>query len=467
MHPDFELLDIFLPLLSEKRFSILPHWRDVGQVIFNILESDGFSKFVEFSSKYGKTEDECRSVYSWSTNDRLTIKTIAFFAKQDSPQEFCSWQNDQVEGVFFSFFKRDFDIVSGTEFYVEFLRYFVWLNFIAIGKDVYSFTGVYLKRDVDCFEFSSFIYETMKEQFTSRLKSSKFLSKIREKLNKRSFIENLRRHLTAYISTNAKNNESSNKTVFKNGVLVCEQDEVLFIDGKLEDYLTVESPLMYKPDHPNKGELLQFLECTFNKTVLHEFLKICSSYLGIPDKRYVAQFVGGPASGKTTIINLIKETFGCLFGYTSQGIKNDRKKRILVSNGDCSQSDFELDYRNSSNYIIISNLFYTNNLSEKVIVIPFTNKFEFEDFEASKKLLLAESFLSLIVEYYPIYKREGIHQNESIRLISEQYFIHEDDFSDDRDDLQKMYNIYQKWISATNPDTLPLSLASFENRLLL
>ena len=88
------LCSVFLSMLSDKRCQEEHYWLDVGRALFNSYEGEdrGLQKWIEFTrnSKVFKKED-CEAKYYTFTEARLTIKTLAFYAREDNWDEYHKW----------------------------------------------------------------------------------------------------------------------------------------------------------------------------------------------------------------------------------------------------------------------------------------------------------------------------------------------------------------------------------------
>ncbi len=115
-------LESLLPLLSNERFENDSYWLDIAQVIFNILGHKGKEKFINLSIQHSRTSEDSEEMYYYthsvvngyifknrvSNNTDLTIKTLALFAKQDSPVEFERWNKEFMKDIFYRSHKVEY-----------------------------------------------------------------------------------------------------------------------------------------------------------------------------------------------------------------------------------------------------------------------------------------------------------------------------------------------------------------------
>lgn len=65
------------------------YWRDIGKALYRCSKGgeDGLQAWMSFTERQGRDPDECRILYYTPDfqNSRLTIKTLAWFAREDAP----------------------------------------------------------------------------------------------------------------------------------------------------------------------------------------------------------------------------------------------------------------------------------------------------------------------------------------------------------------------------------------------
>lgn len=88
------LSTVFLGMLSKKRADEEHFWIDVGKVLYNAFSGSerGLEKWMEFTEISDKRDpEECKKLYYNFININLTIKTLAYYAKEDSLNEYIKW----------------------------------------------------------------------------------------------------------------------------------------------------------------------------------------------------------------------------------------------------------------------------------------------------------------------------------------------------------------------------------------
>lgn len=384
------ILHELLPLLSKERVDTLPYWLDVAQVIFNILNLEGKTLFDEFSIARGKTKEECDAVYPEIANSKLTIRTIAFFARKDSPDEYSTWHVGHIN-------QSILDQSNYDETIHQVLKMYLWLDIVVVGEklDLYIFDGATLMRDHDYLQFKKIVYDSVDKLF----KGDRFYW-FRNKLDSDYYLESLTRFLVDWFKVDATLDSDLNKIACKNGVLQCINDELIFVDGKPEDYISNKIKIKFTRNSKKEAEVMEYFKSVFlSPDILHETLKILSSYLDKPNGKNTTQVVGEFNSGKTKLCKVIK----CIY-----------EDRVAINHAE------EIFYLNhsKSHYISVSNKL-RNDGERRILYIPFTRRFSIEDYFDTSKLSLS-AVLGILVDYYPIYKREGLN---SMDEIASQYII--------------------------------------------
>lgn len=110
IHDISKLLDILRP----SRALDNNHWMDIGKVLYNTMETIGktldeglklwseWSEFITVREEYAKnrsnktftlhTKNDCKALYyTFNTDNNLTIKTLAWYARQDNREKYDAW----------------------------------------------------------------------------------------------------------------------------------------------------------------------------------------------------------------------------------------------------------------------------------------------------------------------------------------------------------------------------------------
>jgi hypothetical protein len=94
-NPDLELAEnVFLPLLDSSRVENDNYWLDIGQCLYRC--SDGSKRGLDLWQKYTSQSlkrniRECIKYYHTFSSTRLTIKTLAWYARTDNYSDYSQW----------------------------------------------------------------------------------------------------------------------------------------------------------------------------------------------------------------------------------------------------------------------------------------------------------------------------------------------------------------------------------------
>lgn len=93
---NISLARIFINYLSSERANKRHYWMDVGRALYNCDrgEDRGLEMWMDFTAKRSRkfTPEDCEDIYdSLDTENYLTVKTLAWYAKEDSPEQYEKW----------------------------------------------------------------------------------------------------------------------------------------------------------------------------------------------------------------------------------------------------------------------------------------------------------------------------------------------------------------------------------------
>lgn len=89
-----DICERLLPMLSQERVENDHYWIDVGKALYNCDSGGdlGLTSWIRFTERSDvHTEEECRELYYTFKDTHITLKTIAWYAREDSPQDYNKW----------------------------------------------------------------------------------------------------------------------------------------------------------------------------------------------------------------------------------------------------------------------------------------------------------------------------------------------------------------------------------------
>lgn len=334
-----ENADRFLQMLSRDRVEAENYWLDVGRALFGVYEGEdeGLDVWIEFTETSDvHTAEECKVIYPGFYQNPLTLKTLAWYARIDSPQEYQEWHK---QWYYISLEKA----TSGLEVDVAEALYRVyWLEFACnnVGKgSIYQFkkhiwkkldSGDKLRRYISdnfivVFEkFRTEISIKIQQSTDNRYKDSaelviKKTTSLINKLKTRRFKNAvLAESLELFKIDEFDHMLDSDPNIMGlvNGVIETCSKEAVFRDGKPEDYISKSNGLIWRKDlhwkHPLVMKVISWLSKVFpNKALLDYFGKFAGSCLKGRNSDKLFFIMTGDGNNSKS---MIKKAFECTFG---------------------------------------------------------------------------------------------------------------------------------------------------------
>lgn len=337
-NPEY-LSDVFLNMLSMERVELDHYWIDVGKSLYGAFEGSerGLEKWVEFTeTSDNHTPEECRRLYLSFSDSKLSIKTLAWYAKEDSPYEYNSWHNnwvitslklassglhsDVAEAVYRSYWLQ-FACGSLKKSCLYHFKNHVWKKL----DDGYVLRKYFSKEFLTIIEkYRAFVSNEIVESQDERYKDSaeillQKLGKLINKLKTRTFKNNLLNEcLEKFYVENFERSLDSNENLMGmvNGIVETLDKKAIIRNGKPEDYLSRSTGLCWRHDlhekHPLVLKLMDWLRKVFpTKELLNHFGKSAASCLRgkNSDKKFGVHSGCGNNSK-----SMIKKVFEAAFG---------------------------------------------------------------------------------------------------------------------------------------------------------
>ena len=335
-----------LPLLSSSRFSKEPHWLSIGEALFKITDGsdEGLKWWICQSNKSGRYKPkDCQKIWTkWcNTSDPIysTVRTIAFFARQDRPRKYREW----LEAWCKSALIKATTIVH-TDVAKALYRIY-WLDYscssISRGGKWYKFDkhhwkrldGAHSLKRILSKDFIKF-FERMRTSVSRQIETTAgeghtksslemLISKIGKliaKLGNVSFKRNIITEAGEYFydeEFDKLKDTNPNLMGVYNGVIETTNTEAVFRDGKPEDYLTMFCAVRFDPTMNEKTYSVRFLRNWLNQTfrdkgLISMFLSLMSSRLKSKnsEKRFPIWSGKSGDNSKSMWKKLTEQTFG-------------------------------------------------------------------------------------------------------------------------------------------------------------
>ena len=344
------ICDQLLPLLKEERYKQENYRLDVGKAIYNIYdgEDEGLDIWIRFVEPAGIIPGTNKCVWEtctklwendFETQNYIGIKTIAWYAKQDNPEEYNKWHkawykqalrkavdggHDDIGRAFYRIFWLEFACVStvGNGDWYHFKQNH-W-NRAANGARIRGYLGTSFKRKFEEYQ-SNIIQKSLKEENQKWKEQYQLCNK---KITK--IIENLgngdhkRKYLKAladifYLEDEefaSKLNKNKYLLGVKNGIIEMTKTQAVFRQGKPEDYVSMFTPVKYDSkyswDHPKVLEMKKWYRQTYiDENIMEYKMRLDASFMvaGNQDKVFPI-FTGESNNSKSMWKKLYDAAYG-------------------------------------------------------------------------------------------------------------------------------------------------------------
>lgn len=349
---DLEVLLKVLPMLNIERYTIEGFWLDIGGAFYNSTHGSevGLKEWINQTNKVfkgrqmpdffeGKTVyDKCKDSYDYFFGSKITHRTMAWYAREDSSDAYQSWHNNRcLLAIEKALSLNDSDIVKAL--YVMY-----WLEHVCanIRSNLWYFYSNHKWKQADSPHYLRIRLggEFVEKLETIRTQLSRDIHESKEDGFKRNG-EALMKRLGELINICGSNGRKggilfdakdkffvedftmkldSNPDILgvRNGVLEIAGNSVNQRKGKPEDYLckvcTTPYHAYYSFEHPLVVECMLWFARTFpNGELRHYFLKFAASCIrGKNSYKIFAIFTGDKGNNsKSMIVKLFETTFGC------------------------------------------------------------------------------------------------------------------------------------------------------------
>src|SRR3990167_8960690 len=93
---DLDIADRMLTLINPARFLEENFWLDIGRALYSSDDGGevGLNTWIKYTEKNSKrTEEDCRSHYNTFINTRITVRTLAWYAREDNKDRYNEWHS--------------------------------------------------------------------------------------------------------------------------------------------------------------------------------------------------------------------------------------------------------------------------------------------------------------------------------------------------------------------------------------
>lgn len=337
----YEVALELLPLLKPHRFTARSYWEDIAHALYHATEgqSVGLKTLLKYTREHcPDRERECEDYYRTCSKSRVSVKTIAWYAREDNPRDYKEWHkmwclksmeealsclDNDIAKCFYKFYWLDYLCTcNGAAF-----RWWQFKNHR--WHDIHK--GIRLKRRISndfaknfekmrislCRQVMESNDETFRTQGNLNVKKiGTLLRRLKSTAPKgKIMVESIEFFLHDDFEKWIDDNDDI--TGVENGILEICGRECIFRSGKPEDYNTKTAIVPYDRglymEHPLVQECLEWIHQVFpDKDLARHFLKYCASFLKSGNReKFLVVFSGAGDNSKSMICKL----FGLFGGY--------------------------------------------------------------------------------------------------------------------------------------------------------
>ncbi len=343
---DIDIAEILINMLSDKRSKDENYWLDIGKALYTCddeFEGRGYKLWISFTEKGDRYREDCEPLWdTFEIDNAITIKTIAFYARQDNENIYKQWHNKKCA----PFLEK---ATSFTDWDISLALYWVyWIDFTCSDAKKGGSWHVFKNhRWIPCddgIELTTKISSDFRAYF-ERLRTQKSLE------SERTFDENIKeknRKLIDKINTltvklkqgpiksaimkgarehfkddkfNRFMNENPNYMGVMNGVIETCSTEAVFRDGKPEDYVTMCSTVRYHPEYTWDHRMVKLVmvwmsQCFVDNDLMNYFLKLFASFLRSGNMEKIFPCMTGSGDNSKSMIKLLLELVFGSYAFT-------------------------------------------------------------------------------------------------------------------------------------------------------
>ena len=334
-----EIAERFLHMLSRERVESDHFWLDVGKSLYGSFEGNerGLELWIRFTERSDNhAAEECQTLYTTFYETNLTVKTLAWYAKEDSPDEYEEWH----QRWYAPYLEKATSCLDSDV--AEALYRIYWLDFVCSSlakSSLYYFSNHIWKKLDNGHTLRKYIsgdfiakFEKFRTQISISIQDSvdrkykdsaeiqvKKIGNLINKLKRRTFKNNILSESLEkfYVEDFGKKLDSNPDLMgMVNGILEACDMEAVIRSGKPEDYVSKTTGLIWRYDLHGKHSLvirlLQWLTKVYpDKKLLDYFGKLSGSCIKGKNSDKLFPIMSGNGDNSKS---MIKKVFEAAFG---------------------------------------------------------------------------------------------------------------------------------------------------------
>lgn len=343
---------MFLDMWKPDRLYDPVYWKEVGKAFRTMFTSDprrGLTAWIRYLQDNWTNSRKnvsnlhpsvvrraCTNAYRFLSNTGVDIKTLAWYARIDSPEKYYAWHDKWFTEAFKSSFRNTHRDVAKAAYRLY------WLDIIAVKGDksdiFYKFQNHCIRRDhgfahvrwllnndflLQYNRFRSDIADAGRDTAIGQEYAKNvygLIDRVVDSLGNFGFKSRVIGEMADMFHVDGLENfmdQDKELTLLKNGVFVVADGDLHFRDGKPQDYLSTSFGGYYREDytwdHPDILNAMEWATITFvdPETVTFFWKYFASMYMGGNQDKKLVFFTGSKGNNmKTTWQNMIGLVLG-------------------------------------------------------------------------------------------------------------------------------------------------------------
>jgi len=328
-----------LPLISDERAKERNDWMTIGWCLYNISggSEEGFELWCDFSSRDEATYDEANCALEWSkmVAKDLTLGTIKFFAKKDSPEEYKNMKTENVDKFIITSLEGSHNDIAKalySDYHDEFIcssitnrKWYCFKNHIWQPIE----EGTYLREKISEVLYARYklVHDSLVKKLTENIEGDKIqnminmkryqqLSKMFGNLKCAPYKNNVMREcMEVFYNDKFEKKLNANPWLiaFQNGIYDLKNH--VFRDGRPEDYISKAMPIDYLElsELDNRVQRVhKFLEQVFVDESIRTYFKrqMAKVFIGGNREKIIYFWTGCGHNGKSVTQSFFEKMFG-------------------------------------------------------------------------------------------------------------------------------------------------------------
>ena len=362
---DLEIIFGLIDILNPKRADNYGDWIQLVWCCHNIHNTDDrlLEKVIEFSKKSEKysdvAEEACRQYWNQAKDDGLQEGSLYMWAREDNYEEYnkvlrktvwgkvkkcavSSYFNPyEVAEITYAMYKNDYicvDVVKNIWYMFQKQRWKLEAGAMSLRKNISTEVFDYFAQKPT--EYMTEADMDNKEKWKALFKNA---SQLRQTAFKENVIKESKQFFNDPDNVFLENlDEKRNLIAFENGVLDLDDPNLLFRDGRPDDYISMTTKINYREfseDDPRVIEIRALIKKILpNKNVRNFVLTLIASFLhGSVKSEKFYFWTGSGGNGKGTLVTLINMAFGMYSGEMPVQILTSKRQKPGEANAEIAR----------------------------------------------------------------------------------------------------------------------------------